>query len=143
MKIKNLKIREKLSESTATYVLIMGVFIAIFVGDEFYDKQEQVVDTPSTLEDFNSDGGEITREFLPGEHRIKRTRVDSFGYKTEPIDGYLIEDVTLKRIGNRNVITYVNTLPVVVEGKEQRDGTVTFDEFGEVIIKDSVKTMRK
>lgn len=141
MKINNLKISERLGE--IGYYSLTGVLIAGTIFYQFVDTKEQVIDTPYTIQDFNKDGETITKEFLPGEHKIKRTRVDAFYYETEPIEGYMIESVAVKGYSDKNIITYVNTLPVVVEGKEQRDGTVTFDEFGEVITKDSVKTMRK
>ena len=141
MKINNLRISEHLGE--IGYYSLTGVLIAGAIAYQFVDTKEQVIDTPYATQDFNKDGETITKEFLPGEHRTKRTRVDAFYYETEPIEGYMIESVAVKGYSDKNIITYVNTLPVVVEGKEQRDGTVTFDEFGEVITKDSVKTMGK
>lgn len=141
MKLKrNLKMVGKLE--IARLCLVVGCLL-YFVSREFYDEQKQVLDTLSTTEDFNNTGEEIIREFLPGEHRIIRTRIDSFGYQTEPIDGYTIESVNLKSLSNKNIIIYVNTLPVVVRGECHGDGTITFDELGEVITKDSVKVMRK
>lgn len=137
---RNLKMVGKLE--IAQLCLVAGCLL-YGISREFYDEQKQVFDTLSTTEDFNNDGEEIIREFLPGEHRIIRTRVDFFGYQTEPIDGYTIESVNLKSFSNKNIITYVNTLPVVVRGECHSDGTITFDEFGEVITKDSVKIMRK
>lgn len=141
MKIKNLRISEHLDQ--IGYYLVTGVFIVGAIAYQFVDVKEQVVDTPDAIQDFNKDGETITKEFLPGEHKIKRTRVDAFYYETEPIEGYMIESVAVKGYSDKNIITYVNTLPVIVEGKEQVDGTVTFDEFGKVIKKDSVKTMGK
>ncbi|MDE6142261.1 MAG: hypothetical protein K2G03_06620 [Bacilli bacterium] len=140
MKLQNLKISKNLGE--AKYFLIMGTALWLFISSEFYDEQEQIVEDSSVcLVNTIDEEGQLCHEFLPGEHKIKRTRVDSFGYETEPIDGYMIENVTLKCFGNRNIITYVNTLPVIVRGVEQKDGTITFDEFGEVITKDSVKSL--
>ena len=137
MKIKNLRIRDKISE--IGFYTFTGLIIAGSIAYQFVDAKEQAVEVPDVIEDFNNNRGEITKEFLPGEHRIKRTRVDAFYYETEPIEGYTIESVAIK--GYTNIITYANTLPVVAEGKENMDGTVTFDEFGQVITKDSVKTM--
>lgn len=140
MKIKNLSISNKLG-SIGLYSMA-GIVIAGSIAIQFVDKKKQVIDIPFSIEDFPNDGEEIYKEFLPGEHKIERTRVDIFYDTTEePIEGYMIENVAVSR--DINKITYVNTLPVVVEGKEHRDGTVTFDEFGEVITKDSVKTMGK
>ncbi len=139
MKIKNLRIRDKISE--IGFYTFTGLIIAGSIAYQFVDAKEQAVEVPDVIEDFNNNRGEITKEFLPGEHRIKRTRVDAFYYETEPIEGYTIESVAIK--GYTNIITYANTLPVVVKGNEHRDGTVTFDEFGQVITKDSVKTMGK
>jgi len=141
MKIKNLRIRDKISE--IGFYTFTGLIIAGSIAYQFVDEQEQVVEVPDVIEDFNNNGGEITKEFLPGEHRIKRTRVDAFYYETEPVEGYIIESVAVKGYSDKNIITYVNTVPVVAEGKENMDGTVTFDEFGQVITKDSVKTMGK
>lgn len=141
MKIRNLKIHEKLND--IGFFSVAGIFIVGAIAYQFVDIKEQVIDTPDTIEDFNKDGDTITKEFLPGEHQIKRTRVDSFYYETEPIEGYAIESVAVKGYSDKNIITYVNTLPVVVHGKEHSDGTVTFDEFGEVITRNSVKTIEK
>lgn len=126
---------------TITILLIWGGLLGVYGAREFEDEQEQIVDTLDAIQDFDSSGDEIYKEFLPGEHRIKRTRVDSFGYQTEPIEGYMIESVCLRWPSNKNVITYVNTLPVVVLGDLHKDGAVTFDQFGQVVTKDSVKTI--
>lgn len=122
------------------------VFGALVVGSVFYynhDVQEQIVDDSVNYFDNTIDeDGKIYHIFLPGEHRVMRTRNDSFSYEIASPDGYMIESVTVSGVFHQNQAVYVNTVPVIVQGTEQKDGTITFDEFGEVIEKDKKKSLQ-
>ncbi|MDE5587500.1 MAG: hypothetical protein K2I72_03915, partial [Bacilli bacterium] len=87
--------------------------------------------------------GKICHIFLPGEHRIERTRHDSWRYEATAPDGYMIESVMVKGGNHKNQIVYVNTVPVIAQGEEQKDGTITFNQFGEVVTKDKTIGSKK
>ncbi len=149
-KIKNLVIRDIIDDLKygGEIIKLIGggiVFCGLVVYSLVYynrDEQEQIVgDSIDYSEDTIDEEGHIRHEYLPGEHRIVRTRNDSFRYEVTAPDGYMIESVTVQGNLDRNQVVYVNIVPVIVQGTEQKDGTVTFDDFGEVLVNPSVKTL--
>ncbi|MDE5587505.1 MAG: hypothetical protein K2I72_03940, partial [Bacilli bacterium] len=150
MGIKNLRIRNLIDDfkhnDNVEGWLIGGCALGLVAVVPFlyynYDVQEQVVDNSMNYFDNTVDeDGKIYHVFLPGEHRIMRKRNDSFSYEATAPDGYMIESVTVFGSLHRNQVVYVNTVPVIVQGEEQKDGTITFDEFGEVVVKDQAKSL--
>lgn len=120
--------------------------LALTVGVTYYlhEDKNQVLDSQIEFDDSDTyldENGEICCNFVPGEHRIMISRNDIFPHEMDSIDGYIIESIKTNAWRDNCQITYVNIELVTVKGEEHGDGTVTFDEFGEVITKDSIKAM--
>jgi len=142
MKIKNLRIWKYMDDfiqrhsDDIRFVLFKITFVGVLLSYYLVDHQTQILVEPTEyLEEFVDMDVELIHEFLPGEHKIERTRVDVFPHTIEEIDGYKIESVqTIAGIDQSKTI-YVNTETVVAIGEIDRDGNVRFNEFGKKAIK--------
>lgn len=82
---------------------------------------------------FIGEDGEIYCYFDVDEHIIKISIIDTYCYKGEKADGYVIKDVEINSWKDNNKITYVNDEPVIAKGKRDKKGQIEFNEFGSIV----------
>lgn len=133
MKIKNLDI----NKDAISIVLSATIFVGSITGSIAfcqYENKQQIceVDTNVNNNIFKGENGNVYCYFGIGEHIIEVSRNDPYYYKTEEIEGYTIKKVEINGWKYNNKITYINTVPVVVEATIKKDGELEFNNFGTI-----------
>ena len=103
------------------------------IGYYSYNDQRQVIE--STIDDnsvYTDEQGQIVCYFEPGQHVIRISRNDAYYHKYEAVDGYMIKEVEDKGWRDNNTVTYVNVDPVIAIGTTDKEGNITFNEFGTI-----------
>ena len=146
MKIRNLRIWKNMGDfiqirsNEIRFFLFKITFLGVFFSYYLIDHQTQILVEPTEyLEEFEDSEEEPTHEFLPGEHKIERTRMDALPHTIEEVDGYRIESVKIIAGIDQSKTIYVNVEPVIAIGEIDQDGNVRFNEFGKPMIKDKKK----
>lgn len=133
MFIKKLKINDDL-KFYLCQIAVIGMFSIPAIAYYSYDNKTQIIETEAPdLDTFVNEEGQICCNFEPGEHKIKISRNDAYYHKINSIDGYNIESVDVNGWRDNNQVVYVNVEPVVAVGTLNKDGIMTFNDFGEVI----------
>lgn len=133
MKFKNLKVNDDVKFYLCE-IAIIGLCCISGVSYYSYEKQIQLVECETNdLDTFVNENGQICCNFDEGQHKIKVSRNDAYYHQINSVDGYSIESVDVNGWRDNNQVIYVNAEPVTVVGTKQKDGTVTFDNFGNVI----------
>lgn len=130
MKIKNLKINERLVTGVLCGTIMIGTISAIAFYSS-YDNKEQICETELSSDNlFIDEDGNFNCYFDVGEHIIQISRNDAYYYKSEEIEGYTIKEVVINGWRSNNKITYVNTEPVIAIATGEKNGNLEFNDFG-------------
>ena len=136
MKIKNFKFFKP-------YILSGTILVGSILGTiSYYTYDNQIQISNSNLDDSNifiDENDNMCCYFEPGEHIIEISRNDAYYHKSEEIEGYTIREVEINGWRDNNKITYVNTKPVIAIGTQDRDGNLTFNNFGTSSIEKTLK----
>lgn len=132
------KFRNEIISGTIIATLITAsVFIEKY--EKRFQKNEIVVD-PTQL--YYNDNQELCYYLEPGEHVLEISRNDAMYAEIEVPDGYEIQKVILNGYRDNNHIIYVNTEPVEIVAN-QKNNSITFDDFGKVVEFDKTYTYNK
>lgn len=132
MKIKNLKINEEAASLLLSAAMLMGSITGCILYYQ-HKNQEQVCEINLENNIYNDEYGKTYCCFEAGEHIITISRNDAYYHKSEIVEGYTIKEVEINGWRDNNKITYVNTVPVIVEATKDKDGKLTFNNFGMII----------
>lgn len=139
MKIKNLKINKALLSSISAATIVLGIYGGAAVYYQ-YDNQQQICEKNINSNDiFMNENGEFCLRFEPGEHIIKISSNDALYHKIEAVEGYTISEVEINGWRDNNKAVYVNTEPVIVIATLDKNGKLEFNNFGEVVVEQSIK----
>lgn len=130
MKIKNLKINRQAVSTLLTATLYIGAITGSIIYYQ-HENAEQIceIDMNST-NIFKGEDGKFYCYFGVGEHIITISRNDAYYHKSEEVEGYAIKEVEINGWRDNNKITYVNTVPVIVEATKEKNGQFEFSNFG-------------
>lgn len=141
MKLKKFKLNEDIASGLLTAGIVIGTITGSILFYQ-YENKEQICEVNMDEENmFIGEDGEIYCYFDVGEHIIKISRNDTYCYKGEKVDGYVIKDVEINSWKDNNKITYVNKKPVIVKATKSKKGKIEFNDFGvvsneKIILKD-------
>ncbi len=139
MKIKSLKINKNLLSSIAAATIVLGSYGGVAVYYQ-YDNQQQISEKNINSNDiFMNENGEFCLRFEPGEHVIEISSNDALYHKIEAVEGYAISEVEINGWRDNNKAVYVNTEPVIVIATLDKNGKLEFNDFGEVVVEQSIK----
>ncbi len=131
MKISNLRFNKKFFSRIIPYVLIFSIGSGGYCYYRLNDKQEQICADDIDCCDISIDEyGHIYKSFEVGEHHIKISRNDLFCHEFDKVEGYVIDGVSFDGLLDKCVISYVNSVPVVVQANFRKDNELKFDNFG-------------
>ena len=132
MKIKNTEFYQAAASVAVTAAVIVGTIACNVV----YYNQETVSQVSEANNNqrpvFTGEDGKVYSYFYIGEHKITISRNDKYHFETEEIEEYTISKVETTNWKDNCKITYVNTVPVVVEASKTKDGKYQFNTFGVV-----------
>ena len=133
MKIKKLDINNDAISIILSATLFIGSITGSIVFCQYENKQ-QICEANTNINNniFKGEDGKLYCYFGIGEHVIEVSRNDPYYYKTEEIEGYAIKEVEISGWKYNNKITYINTVPVVVEATTKKDGELEFNNFGTI-----------
>lgn len=115
---------------------ILGLCSIAPIAYYSYEDKNQVMEAEmdyNHLDTFLDEQGQTYCRFLPGGHRIMISRNDSLRHEIDTVNGYTIESVITNAWRDNCEVIYVNTEPVVVQGTIDKNGKISFNDFGEVI----------
>lgn len=142
MKIKNLRIK-KLSREDVAWLLAGEILLVGLGGVATYyldNNQQQICEENVDSNDiFMNENGEFCLRFEPGEHVIEISSNDALYHKIEAVEGYAISEVEINGWRDNNKAVYVNTEPVIVIATLDKNGKLEFNNFGEVVVEQSIK----
>lgn len=122
-------------------VAILGGMTAYYLPDNFQDKVKQVSEADINPDDLEIlENGEMYYIFSEGEHKVKMSHNDMFYRHIEAVEGYEIADVEVNGWRDNSQVTFVNTEPVKVKMTSDKEGKLKFDDFGEVIEEEKVRS---
>ena len=122
----------------STSFISIAVSATIFIGSiagaaayYLYENKKQV-EVEKTNKDniFMNENGEYCCRFEAGDHTIKISRNDAYYHKIQPVEGYAIQEVEIAGWRDNNKVIYVNTEPVIAIGTKDKDGEISFNDFG-------------
>ena len=106
------------------------------------NNKEQICETNINKNNiFKGEDGKFYCYFDIGEHLIIVSRNDGYYHKSEEIEGYIIKEVEINGWRDNNKITYINTIPVIVEATKEKNGELEFNDFG-VVSNEKSKTKK-
>ena len=110
------------------------MFIGSITGSIIYyqhESKEQICETNMNKNNiFKGEDGKFYCYFDIGEHIITISRNDAYYYKSKEIEGYAIKEVEINGWKDNNKITYINTIPVIVEATKEKNDELEFSNFG-------------
>ena len=130
MKIKNLKINEQAISALLSATLVIGSITGSVLYYQHENKQQVCEINVDSTNIFEDENGKFYCYFDVGEHIITVSRNDVYYYKSKEIEGYAIKEVEINGWRDNNKITYVNTVPVIVEATKEKNGQFEFNNFG-------------
>lgn len=120
---------------------IVGISGYYYLPDNFNDNIKQIGDADINIDDLEiSDSGDMYYLFNEGEHRVQMSQIDTLYRKIESIEGYEIVGVEVNGWRNNSQVTFINKVPVRAKVTSSTDGSLKFDDFGEVLEKEKVKS---
>ena len=137
----------EINKITVSGIINASILAGIIGGNityYMYENKKQICEKDFDNNIFIDDSGNIKCYFDIGEHIIEVSRNDAYGYQSYNIEGYTIKNVEINGWRDNNVITYVNTEPVIVELTNDNNGKLEFNDFGKVEKENiKVKSLKK
>lgn len=130
MKIKNLKINKQAISTLLTSTLYISVITGSIIYYQHENKQQICEIDIDRTNIFKGEDGNIYCYFDVGEHIITISRNDAYYHKSEEVEGYVIKEVEINGLIDNNKITYINTVPVIVEASKEKNRQFEFNDFG-------------
>lgn len=120
---------------------IAGISGYYYLPDNFKDNIKQMGEADINIDDLEiSDSGEMYYLFNEGEHRVQMSQNDAWHRKIESVEGYEIVGVEVNGWRDNSQVTFINKVPVRVRVTGSIDGSLKFDDFGEVLDREKVKS---
>lgn len=139
--IENIKDSVEYIIAGTAIVAMIGGMTAYYLPDNFQENIKQVSEADITTEDLEiAENGDIYYVFSEGEHKVEMSHNDMFYRHIDAVEGYEIVDVKVKGWRDNSKVTFVNKVPVKVKVTNDKDGKLKFDDFGEVVEAEKVRS---